>query len=160
VAFNPPRGRGRFNGTTSEPSRGKLRSGCAAGEELVERFGELLLDNAPELRLLVGNAEIARQRRLLFGALVLLRNSLRDLTSIAPSLQAFGARNAARGIRPEHYPIAGAALLVSLAAVGGSAWRYEYTRAWADAYVLLQETILSGVLMARPSPGTLSEIAA
>jgi hemoglobin-like flavoprotein len=119
-------------------------------EELVERFYERLFDHAPELRLLFRDTDMERQRQLLLGALVLLRNSLRDLQSIVPALQALGTRNAARGVRPEHYPIAGAVLLVSLAEAGGSAWRYEYTRAWADAYVLLQETILSGVPKARP----------
>jgi hemoglobin-like flavoprotein len=55
-----------------------------------------------------------------------------------------GARHATYGVRPEHYPIVGAALLESLAEVGGTAWLDEYTRAWADAYQVVQDAMLSG----------------
>jgi hemoglobin-like flavoprotein len=115
------------------------------GEELIERFYERLFDSAPEVRPLLAETDMPRQRQMLLGALVLLRKSLRNLASIVPALQALGARHATNGVRPEHYPIVGTALLSSLAKIGGSAWRCEYTRAWADAYFVVQETMLSGV---------------
>jgi hemoglobin-like flavoprotein len=94
---------------------------------------------------------VARQRQTLLGALVLLGKSLRDLGTIVPAPHGLGARYAPYGVRPEHYPIVGAALLVALTEVGGNEWRDEYTRAWAGAWVLVQESMLSGVPEPRPS---------
>jgi hemoglobin-like flavoprotein len=113
-------------------------------EELIERFYEHLFAIAPEVRPLFAGTDMPRQRQMLLGALVLLRKSLRNLGAIVPALQALGARHATYGVRPEHYPIVGAALLASLAEIGGSAWVDEYTRAWADAYQVVQDTMLSG----------------
>jgi hemoglobin-like flavoprotein len=117
-------------------------------EDLVERFYERLFAIAPEVRPLFAGTDLPRQRQMLLGALVLLRKSLRNLGAIVPALQAMGARHATYGVRPEHYPIVGAALLASLAEVGGSAWVDEYTQAWADAYQVVQDTMLSGAVEA------------
>jgi hemoglobin-like flavoprotein len=120
------------------------------GDELVERFYDRLFATAPELRSLFGATDMARQRQMLLGALVLLRKSLRNLESIVPALQALGARHATYGVLPEHYPIVGAALLDTMAKIGGSAWLPKYTQAWADAYQVVQDAMLSGV---NGSPG-------
>jgi hemoglobin-like flavoprotein len=120
-------------------------------EALVECFYERLFTNAPEVRPFFAGTDISRRRKLLLGALALLRQSLRDLGSIVPTLQALGTHLATHGVRPEHYPIFGAALLVSLADVGGCEWRDRYTRAWADAYVLVQETMLNGAAQLGPA---------
>ena len=61
------------------------------------------------------------QKRALLGALVALRRSLRDLSTIAPFLADLGARHARYGVRVEHYPVVGAALLETMAD-GGAAW--------------------------------------
>jgi hemoglobin-like flavoprotein len=121
------------------------------GEELVERFYEQLFTNAPEVRPFFAGTDVMRRRRMLLGALALLQQSLRDLASVVPTLQALGVHLAAQGVRPEHYPIFGAALLVSLADVGGNEWRHRYTRAWADAYVLVQKMMLSGATNVGPA---------
>jgi hemoglobin-like flavoprotein len=125
------------------------------GEELVERFYERLFASAPEVRPLFAGIDLPRQRQMLLGALVLLRKSLRNLGAIVPSLQALGARHATYGVRAEHYPIVGAALLEALAEIGGSAWVDEYTLAWADAYQVVQDTMLSGAAAAGSSPENL-----
>ena len=64
-----------------------------------------------------------RQKTMLLGTLVLLRKSLRDLDSIVPKLRELGARHAAYGAEPEHYPVVGAVLIASMAAVAADAWR-------------------------------------
>jgi hemoglobin-like flavoprotein len=114
------------------------------GEELVERFYERLFEIAPEARPLFASTNMPRQRQMLLGALVMLRKSLRNLGAIVPALQGLGARHATYGARPEHYPIVGTALLATMAEIGGGAWLDEYTRAWADAYQVVQDTMLSG----------------
>ncbi len=114
------------------------------GEELVERFYDRVFATAPELKSLFGDTNMVRQRQMLLGALVLLRKSLRNLDAIVPTLRLLGARHATYGVLPEHYPIIGSALVGTMAEIGEGEWVPEYTRAWTDAYQVVQQTMLSG----------------
>lgn len=114
------------------------------GEELVATFYRHLFMADPLLRALFAHTEMARQRTMFLAALVLVRKSLRDLTTLAPALVALGARHRGYGVRPEHYDTVGAVLLATMAEMGGAAWRAEYTAAWAIAYALLRDTMLRG----------------
>jgi hemoglobin-like flavoprotein len=121
------------------------------GEELVDRFYNRAFAIAPEIKSLFANAEWTRQVQMALGVFVLLRKSLRNLDSIVPALRTLGARHESYGARPEHYTIFGEALLSTMAEIGGSAWTDEYTQAWADAYQLVQDTMLSGAAEVGPS---------
>ena len=55
-------------------------------EELVDRFYRRLFEDAPATRALFAQVDMRAQKRALLGALVTLRRSLRDLSSIAPFL--------------------------------------------------------------------------
>jgi hemoglobin-like flavoprotein len=114
------------------------------GEEVVERFSERLFNSAPEVWPRFAGTNLRRQRQLLLDSLILLRNSLRNPGTIVPMVQALGVRHASWSLRPEHYPIVAAALLASLAEIGGNDWLDRYTLAWADAYMLIQDTMLGG----------------
>ena len=103
-------------------------------EELVDRFYRRLFTDAPATRALFAHADMRAQKRALLGALVALRRSLRDLSSIAPFLADLGARHAGYGVRAEHYPVVGAALLETMAEVAGAAWQPAFTSEWARAY--------------------------
>jgi hemoglobin-like flavoprotein len=118
------------------------------GEELIERFYDRLFATAPELHALFHHADMARQRQMLLGTLIVLRKSLRNLSPIVPALQNLGARHVGYGVLPEHYPIVGSALLQSMEEIGGKDWRPEYTQAWAAAYQVVQDTMLSGAAAA------------
>src|SRR5215212_3009468 len=81
------------------------------GEELVQLFYRRLFETAPQVQPLFTNTDIKRQRAMLLAALVLLRNSLRDLDAIVPKLRAMGARHVAYGATPEAYPLVGEVLI-------------------------------------------------
>jgi hemoglobin-like flavoprotein len=85
-----------------------------------------------------------RQKTMLLGALVLLRKSLRDLDAIVPKLRDLGARHVAYGAEPEHYPIVGAVLIASMAAIAGDAWTSEFEVAWNEAFEIVAATMLEG----------------
>ena len=121
------------------------------GEELIERFYDRLFATAPELKPLFAGTDMARQRQMLLGALVLLRKSLRDLDPIVPKLRELGARHVAYGARPEHYPVVGATLIAAMAAIAGSEWRPEYDRAWSAAFELVADAMLEGAAQAEPA---------
>ena len=96
-------------------------------------FYARLFAKAPAVKPLFAGTDLRRQKAMLLRALVLLRNSLRDLDAIVPALRALGARHVAYGARPEHYPVVGEVLIASMAQVAGAAWRPEHERAWASA---------------------------
>jgi hemoglobin-like flavoprotein len=114
------------------------------GEELVAAFYDRLFASDPALRPLFAHTDMARQRGMLLAALVLVRKSLRNLAALVPALVAMGRRHAGYGVRPEHYAAVGAALLATMAEIGGTAWRDDYTAAWAAAYAVVRDTMLSG----------------
>ena len=114
------------------------------GEELVEVFYAKLFAAAPAVRPLFAHTDLRRQKAMLLATLVLLRKSLRDLDAIVPKLHALGARHVAYGAQPEHYPVVGQVLIESMADVAGTAWRPEYTTAWAAAFDVVAGAMLEG----------------
>jgi methyl-accepting chemotaxis protein len=114
------------------------------GEELMDIFYARLFAAAPAVRPLFDGTDLRRQKAMLLGTLVLLRKSFRDLDAIVPKLRALGARHVAYGARPEHYVVVGEVLIASLAEVAGDAWRPEHELAWAAAFAVLADAMLSG----------------
>ena len=76
---------------------------------------------------------------------------VRTLDRFEPAVRALGVRHRAYGVRVGHYRIMGAALLEALGAALGSAWTTEAAEAWALAYNLTAETMLSGAMDHPPS---------
>lgn len=107
-------------------------------------FYQRLFEQAPATQRLFGQADMVRQKKALLGTLVVLRNSLRDLGPIVPTLQSLGARHAGYGVQATDYPLVGAALLGAMAEIGGTNWKPEYTAAWTDAYQVVQGAMLAG----------------
>ena len=113
------------------------------GDRLMDEFYARLFVAAPAVRGLFPH-DLARQKRKLLEALVLLRGSLRTLDAILPALRDLGARHARYGARAEHYPVVGAALIASMRAVAGTAWREEYDVAWEHAISTVASAMLDG----------------
>jgi hemoglobin-like flavoprotein len=114
------------------------------GDELMDIFYARLFAAAPSVRPLFAGTDLTRQKGMLLGALVLLRKSLRDLDAIVPTLRALGARHVAYGAEPQHYTVVGEVLIASLAEIAGDAWRPEHELAWAAAFAVIADTMLSG----------------
>jgi nitric oxide dioxygenase len=113
------------------------------GDELMDEFYSRLFAAAPAARPLFPT-DMKRQKVMLLGALVLLRKSLRNLDPLVPKLRDLGARHVAYGARPEHYPVVGAALIASLAAIAGDQWKPEYEEAWSTAFDVVASVMLEG----------------
>jgi hemoglobin-like flavoprotein len=113
------------------------------GDRLMDEFYARLFVAAPAVRALFPH-DLARQKRKLLEALVLLRGSLRTLDAVVPALRQLGARHARYGARAEHYPVVGAALIASMRAVAGPGWREEYDVAWERAISTVASAMLDG----------------
>ena len=116
---------------------------AARGDELMDVFYSRLFAAAPAVRPLFP-ANMARQKTMLLGALVLLRKSLRNLDAIEPTLRSLGARHVGYGAEPEHYPVVGSTLIASMAAIAGDDWQPEYEAAWSVAFDLVAGAVLAG----------------
>jgi hemoglobin-like flavoprotein len=118
------------------------------GDELMDAFYTRLFATAPAVRPLFGATDLERQKGMLLGALVLLRESLRDLDRIVPKLRELGARHVGYGAEPSHYPVVGAVLIAAMADIAGPDWRPEYEDAWAEAYSVVAGAMLDGAAAA------------
>ena len=116
---------------------------AARGDELMDVFYSRLFAAAPAVRPLFP-ANMARQKTMLLGALVLLRKSLHNLDAIEPTLRSLGARHVGYGAEPEHYPVVGSTLIASMAAIAGDDWQPEYEAAWSVAFELVAGAMLAG----------------
>jgi nitric oxide dioxygenase len=114
------------------------------GDELMEIFYANLFAAAPAVQPLFAHADMARQRAMLLSALVLLRNSLRDLDAVVPTLKKLGARHVAYGAQAEHYPVVGTVLIGAMAEVAGDEWKRRYTRAWETAFGVVAGAMIAG----------------
>jgi len=113
------------------------------GDELMDDFYTRLFTAAPSVRPLFPT-DMKAQKTMLLSALVLLRKSLRNLDGIVPTLHALGARHVAYGAKPEHFPVVGTALIASMAAIGGPAWKPEYESAWSAAFDIVAGAMIEG----------------
>jgi len=114
------------------------------GDELTEIFYARLFEAAPEVRPLFAGADMARQRQMLLAALVLLRQSLRNLDAVLPALRKLGARHVAYGTKPAHYPLVGATLIGAMETVAGEEWQLRYAQAWSEAFGVVAAVMLEG----------------
>jgi methyl-accepting chemotaxis protein len=114
------------------------------GDALMNAFYARLFEAAPGVRPLFAGTDMRRQKGMLLAALVLLRKSLRDLNALVPTLRRLGERHVAYGARPEHYPVVGEMLILSMAEVAGAAWRPEYERAWSAAFDVVASVMIEG----------------
>jgi hemoglobin-like flavoprotein len=104
-------------------------------DEAARMFYARLFETDPALRPLF-RSDLAEQGRKLMGMLAVAIHALERIDSLA-SLQDLGARHARYGVKPEHYPRVGEALLWALAQGLGGAFTVEVKEAWAAAYARL-----------------------
>ena len=114
------------------------------GDELMDVFYSGLFAAAPAVKPLFAGTDLARQKTMLLGTLVLLRKSLRNLEAIVPKLRELGARHVAYGAQPEHYPVVGAVLIASMEEIAGPAWTEEFGRAWCEAFSVVAAAMIEG----------------
>ena len=114
------------------------------GDELTNVFYARLFHAAPAVKPLFAHTDMARQKQMLLGALVLLRKSLRDLDAVVPTLRKLGARHVAYGAQPAHYPVVGATLIWAMAEVAGNDWQRRYSEAWSEAFTIVAGAMLEG----------------
>jgi hemoglobin-like flavoprotein len=105
-----------------------------------------LFEIAPEVRPLF-KGDIAEQGRKLMATLSVVVNGLRNLDAIVPVAAQLAVRHVDYGVKPEHYPVVGSALLWTLEKGLGEAFTPDVAEAWTRAY-----GTLSGAMIAAAYP--------
>ena len=103
---------------------------AAEPDRAASAFYAALFEDAPGLRSLFP-ADMTEQGRKLAATLALAADAAGDWERLGPVLDALARRHLAYGVRPEHYPPVGRALLKTLRASGASA---AEAAAWSRLY--------------------------
>ena len=112
------------------------------GDELMDEFYSRLFVTAPASRLLFP-ADPKQQKTILLATLVLLRKSLRNLDTIAPTLRKLGACNVAYGAKPEHYDVVVNLLVDSMREVLGPRSDERTLDEWRTALRLVSKQMIA-----------------
>ena len=104
-------------------------------DEAAKVFYDRLFELEPALRPLFRH-DMLEQGRKLMAMLAVAIHALERVDSLA-GLQDLGVRHARYGVKPEHYPRVGDALLWTLEQTLGGAFTVEVKDAWGAAYARL-----------------------
>jgi methyl-accepting chemotaxis protein len=96
-------------------------------------FYERLFELDPSLRTLF-KTNLEEQGRKLMSALATLVRGLDDLEGALPIILKMGSQHATYGVKPEHYPTVGRALLDTLKKGLGKSFTAEHRDAWSTVY--------------------------
>jgi len=87
--------------------------------------------------------DLSDQGKKLMQVLTVVVRSLDDLGPLLPSIDDMARRHVAYGVKDEHYPIVGQALIRTLRQGLGSAFNPETEEAWREAYRILSARMIA-----------------
>ncbi|MGM4929058.1 globin family protein [Tardiphaga sp. 619_E2_N8_5] len=107
-----------------------------------ELFYGRLFEVAPQVKPMF-RGDMKEQGRKLMATLGVVVTGLTRLETVLPSASALAKQHVAYGVKAEHYPIVGGALLWTLEKGLGDAWTPELAAAWTAAYGTLSGYMIS-----------------
>lgn len=99
-----------------------------------------LFELSPEVRPLF-KADLQDQGKKLMQMIGVAVAGLDQLDAIVPAVQNLGRNHVSYGVKAEHYPAVGEALLWTLEQGLGDNWNEELGEAWTQAYSILSNTM-------------------
>jgi hemoglobin-like flavoprotein len=103
-------------------------------------YSKLFFDN-PKLRQMFP-ASMEQQYKKLIDMLCVVISRLDKLDEISKDIKTLAARHEKYGVQPQHYTLAGKALLWTLERGLGNYWNDEIKAAWLACYTVLAETMI------------------
>ena len=111
-------------------------------EQAAVLFYGRLFEVAPGVRAMFPD-DMTEQRKKLMATLAVVVNGLANLEAVLPAASALAKKHVAYGVKAEHYPIVGGALLWTLEKGLGTAWTPDVASAWTAAYGTLSGYMIS-----------------
>lgn len=113
-------------------------------DEAARLFYGRLFEIAPEVKpLFSGVDSMEEQGRKLMKTLAIAVAGLNDLNALVPVLEKMGKDHVAYGVKAEHYPKVGEALIWALGEGLGDVFTPEVKKAWEEVYGILADTMMS-----------------
>lgn len=106
-----------------------------------EIFYEELFARSPQTRALF-TTDISQQASKLMSTLGLVVAQLQNWEDMRPMIEDLAIRHVAYGVRPQHYPLVGDALIAMMMRVLGPAMTVECERAWIRAYAMFSDVMI------------------
>ena len=106
------------------------------GETLTRRFYENMFSNNPEVKRFFNPAHqhSGSQQRALAGAICAYAANIDNPAALVGAVDLIAHKHVSLGIKPEHYPIVGSNLILTIKEVLGEAANDEVIDAWTSAY--------------------------
>lgn len=106
------------------------------GETLTRRFYENMFTNNPEVKRFFNPAhqQTGSQQRALAVAICAYAANIDNLGALSSAVDLIAHKHVSLGIQPEHYPIVGSNLILTIKEVLGDAANDEVIEAWIAAY--------------------------
>lgn len=143
-----------LNSEEKELIRNSFQTVSRNSRQAADRFYGILFEMAPPLRELFVN-DLERQGAQLMSKLGFIVAEIGDIEGLAPVLEDLALRHLAYGVKPEHYPLVGSALLRMLEECLGDDFTPETRAAWVKTYdELSARMIRSAYAHQRPSAAT------
>ncbi len=98
---------------------------------------------APGVRTLFSD-DMFEQSEKLWKSIVMVVESIDDLTEIEGKLRALGARHVKYGAEPAHYAVVTEVLIDTISALMKEEWSRDHQKAWKAALNAVCETMLEG----------------
>jgi hemoglobin-like flavoprotein len=111
-------------------------------EQAAVLFYDRLFEIEPSVKPMF-HGDMAEQRRKLMAALGVVVTGLTRLETVLPAASALAKKHVAYGVKAEHYPVVGTALLWTLEKGLGERWNPELADAWTAAYGMLSGYMIS-----------------
>ena len=105
-------------------------------------FYDRLFDIAPQMKAMFPDA-MFEQRRKLMAVLAGVVKGLGNLEQVLPAASALAKRHVSYGVKAEHYPVVGDALLWTLEKGLGDGWTPQVADAWGTVYGALSDYMIS-----------------
>jgi nitric oxide dioxygenase len=115
---------------------------ASISEVAAELFYGRLFEVAPQVKPMF-RGDMKEQGRKLMATLGVVVTGLTRLETVLPAASALAKQHVAYGVKAEHYPIVGSALLWTLEKGLSEAWTPELAAAWTAAYGTLSGYMIS-----------------
>ncbi len=132
----------RLNEREADLIRESFRGVAADPIRAADIFCRRLFEEAPQVRtLFIG--DLARQGQMLISTLGVVVAQMQRWDALHPMLEDLALRHVAYGVKPDHYPLVGRALVAMLHDMAQPTLAEETEAAWEKAYGELSSSMIA-----------------
>jgi hemoglobin-like flavoprotein len=110
-------------------------------EAFAQAFYRRLFALYPQTNPLFATTNMKNQESSLMATLELVVSGVARGENVVPSIEQLGRRHAIYGVKAEHYPMVGQALLETFAQFLQEKWTLQVEATWTEAYTMVSDSM-------------------